>query len=439
MIPRRRKMSRFDLYPLRNGNCLALALKFDSKSVIKDIIEKLKMEVIGLNLRVEGDMMVEKLDKNIPVHELPPSSKFESIAQMTEWATSQFLPDISKELATLASNDDTVIININHAVCDGKYIAGIADHLFDKPKKTNCNFFPITFEEEFAEEIKERKKKSPTFFKSEVNNTILTNLGMKKSGHEKFYDGIFDTKSFSSYDPKNKKCKNLTASIVTGFSLSINVLNGNLNISHVGGSVAADMRNILKDKKKNNIKNILLPKGPSNTKYYTGNPITLNHTNIFTNLSMTTNVSPDMKIGECYNRLNECLKNHFYPNTEDLFDYTCSMGNFNPVGENMYGIMACFSMLGPIFVKKPLVDLYLFNMIYTEMVSYAIPFLNYSIIDERNNRNEFHSQPRYENNGLTKEQAIILSKSLGHYLQNFDTNNTISETLKDLKKFQNSL
>ena len=109
---------------------------------------------------------------------------------------------------------------------------------------------------------------------------------MKKSGHEKFYDGIFDTKSFSSYDPKNKKCKNLTASIVTGFSLSINVLNDNLNISHVGGSVAAGMRNILKDKKKNKIKNILLPKGPSNTKYYTGNPITLNHTNIFTNLSI---------------------------------------------------------------------------------------------------------------------------------------------------------
>ncbi|KAK8845193.1 hypothetical protein M9Y10_021375 [Tritrichomonas musculus] len=111
------------------------------------------------------------------------------------------------------------------------------------------------------------------------------------------------------------------------------------------------------------------------------------------------------------------------------------MGNINPVGENMYGIMACFSMLGPIFVKKPLVDLYLFKKIYTEMVSYAIPFLNYSIIDERNNRNEFHSQPRYENDGLTKEQAIILSKPLGHYLQNFDTNNTISETLKDLKKF----
>ncbi|KAK8845194.1 hypothetical protein M9Y10_021376 [Tritrichomonas musculus] len=82
------------------------------------------MEVIGLNLRVEGDMMVEKLDKNIPIHELPPSSKFETIAQMKEWATSQFLPDISKELATLASNDDAVIISINHAVCDRKDIAG---------------------------------------------------------------------------------------------------------------------------------------------------------------------------------------------------------------------------------------------------------------------------------------------------------------------------
>ena len=83
---------------------------------------------------------------------------------------------------------------------------------------------------------------------------------MKKSGHGKFYDGIFDTKSFSSYDPKNKKCKNLTASIVTGFSLSINVLNDNLNISHVGGSVAAGMRNILKDKKKIKLKTLICVK-----------------------------------------------------------------------------------------------------------------------------------------------------------------------------------
>ena len=40
MIPLRRKMSIFDLYLLRNGNCLALALKFDSKSVIKDIYNR---------------------------------------------------------------------------------------------------------------------------------------------------------------------------------------------------------------------------------------------------------------------------------------------------------------------------------------------------------------------------------------------------------------
>ena len=321
MIPLRKKMTRYDLYPLKNGNCLSLALKFDSKSIISDIISKLKSEVIGLNLRVEDDMLIEKSDKeNIPVHQLPPSHKFESIEKMTEWATLKFLPDPSKELATLSTNDDTIILTINHAVCDGMYISGVVDHLFDKPKKPQNNYFPITLEEEFSEEIKERNKKKPTFFKSDVNNTILTNLGMKKSGNEKFYDCFLDTKSFSNYDPKNKKCKNLTASIVTGFSLSINALNNNSNISHIGGSVAADMRQVLKEKKRNNIANILLPKSEANTKIYSGEPITLNHANIFTNLSMVSNVYLDMKISECYKSLNKCLMNHFSPNTEDLFD-----------------------------------------------------------------------------------------------------------------------
>lgn len=114
------------------------------------------------------------------------------------------------------------------------------------------------------------------------------------------------------------------------------------------------------------------------------------------------------------------------------------MGQKNPENTDN-GIMICFSNLGPIRVKKPVKDLYLYNMCINGAFDFAIPLLTYAIIDEKNDRNEFHSQVRYEGNGLTEKQAITLSKSLKHYLQTCNVNNTLEQALKDIKDFQKSI
>lgn len=121
-----------------------------------------------------------------------------------------------------------------------------------------------------------------------------------------------------------------------------------------------------------------------------------------------------------------------------MLDYRSTVGKENPEDVSN-GIMICFSNLGPIRVKKPVKDLYLYNMCINKAFDFGIPLLTYAIIDERNDRNEFHSQVRYEGNGLTEKQAITLSKSLKHYLQTFNENSTLEEALKDIKAFQKSL
>lgn len=149
MISAGKKLCQFEVEQILDGNIVALAMKFDNKSIVKDVIEKLKNEVIGLHLRVEGDQLIQFPKSKIKVNEIPPSSSFESIQEITAWTSHKFKPNHNVELGTLAANDDTVIISLNHAICDGKYIAGISHHIGDPPK-TIDSYFPITFDEEFS-------------------------------------------------------------------------------------------------------------------------------------------------------------------------------------------------------------------------------------------------------------------------------------------------
>lgn len=234
MLDAKKKLTPFEQSMVLGGNYVVLTLKFDDKSIIKDIVEKFKDEIIGLNIRVDGEYLVKRKKEDIIVHQIPPSSQFDSIYSMSSYATTKYLPNFKHEMATIACNDDTIILNLNHAVCDGKYIAWVAEHINDPPQKMD-SYFPTTFDEEFSIEIKERLKKPPVFYRNDKNLTIFNKFGMKNKPTELLYDEIYDTKMFSNYNKKTKLCKNLTSAIVTGYSLSVMALQGEKELTHLGG------------------------------------------------------------------------------------------------------------------------------------------------------------------------------------------------------------
>lgn len=59
-----------------------------------------------------------------------------------------------------------------------------------KTDKYECKYFPIAFDDEFSEEIKERLKKPPTFFENDVNYTKFRNFDEEKSDKKILYDDI---------------------------------------------------------------------------------------------------------------------------------------------------------------------------------------------------------------------------------------------------------
>lgn len=256
---------------------------------------------------------------------------------------------------------------------------------------------------------------------------------MKRVDREILHDSVYDTKTFANYNPKKKISSNLTAAIVTGYSLSLSLLECKETIYNVGGSLAVDMRNALKEKKSKQINNLLIPNSNmsiTQSKY----SLSLNHANYFSIIPMAIPVNPQTRIDQCYTELNKVMKSHLIDHKEDLFDFRCSMNFKNPTPRKN-GVIVGFSNLGPVYVKDPVKDLYLFNLDFNIVFPYIILF-TYSVINEKNGKNDFHAQVRYECNGLTKYQSDNLSKLFKFYLQTAKNSNTIGEIFKEMKKFQ---
>ena len=296
LLMMQKRIDESDYSNILSGNSVILGLRFENNDVVKGIIEKMKNEVLGLNLKTENQFYVQRPKEEIQVHKLPSSSKFDSLKQLTEWTAYQHIPDMRRELGTISANEDTIVLNLNHSISDGKYIAGVANHICDNPTKPIDSYFPITFDDEFAEEIKKRLQNPPKFYDNDPNNTIFSNFGMKRVEHEILHDSCFDTKTFANYDAKKRKCDNLTASIMTGYSLCLSALENNENIDHLGGSLAVDMRNALKFKKANHIKNLLDPNLIHTSSANKKDLLTLNHANFFTIVPAAVSVSATTSI-----------------------------------------------------------------------------------------------------------------------------------------------
>ena len=400
----------FDMGQVMSHNVAVLGMRFNNASVVKGLIEKLKSEIIALNTRIDDHFIVKRNDE-ICVHQLPKQRGMD-LKEITKWATYNCKANLNKELGTISANDDTIVLCLNHSVCDGKYLVGIAEHIGDAPKKIG-SYMPILMEEEFAKQIQEREKYPPKYFWRNKYNTLFDQFD-RGYGNDVIHEEIFDVKKLACYDKKTQKCNGLTGALVTGFLLSVNAIQNKDVFDVIGGSMAANMRKELSHKP------------------------TLRHTNIFTVVNMGADVTPYTSLLECQNRIAKSLKQNFKDKLP-LFDFVNSFSHPSQTFSPNNGIMTCFSHLGPVNVTSPADDLYIYNLSLDIPFSTAIPLLTYSIANEKTGQNELHAQLRHEGNRISHKKAKIINASFRHYLENYYGNELIRDAIKDLKAFQKSL
>lgn len=404
----RQKTSIFENVQVLGCNSVTMGIQLENPRYVPDIVEKFKKEIISLNLRYENGYFYKR-SKEIRVRELP---KVDDLRSLTNYVMYHSRPNYSEECGEIYVSNDTIILRMIHSLADGKYLVGILDHISDKPKELE-NPFPVDFQSTFSKELFERRKQPQTYIEELDLYSRLTKRFGKMGGPELVGEIIFDVQSFMNYDKKTKKCKNITPSITTGYSLGILALEGlrNDNIYKIGGPMVVDMRPEMKTKP------------------------TLNTTNMYSIVPSGSVFNGDETIGNVLNKLRMKVKEPFVEKMK-LFDSPDSIINPRENIPERKDILGFFSQLGMVKIKSPIRDVIIYDKNYNNILNNATHIISYQVVDDRNDRNEFHYFHRYNTNGINGWQSRLLLHSLKHFLQTFDERMTITEALKDMQKFQ---
>lgn len=407
----RQKATLFENVQLSSCNSVTIGIQFDNPSFIPDIIEKLKKEIISLNLRYENGYFFKR-NKEIKVRELP---KVDDLRALTNYVVYNSRPNYEEECGEVYKGNDCIILRINHSLADGKYLVGILDHITDKTK-TYDNPFPVDFTSTFSKELEERRKQPQTYIEELDIYSHLTKRFGQLGGPELLGEIIFDVHSFKNYNKQTKKCTNITPSITTGYSLGILALedlfkkNEN-NIYKIGGPMVVDMRPEMKTKP------------------------TLNTANMYTIIPSGCVFNGDETIGKVFVDLRKKVKEPFIKKSQ-LFDSPDSIINPRENIPQREDILGFFSQLGMVKIKSPVRDIIIYDKNYNDILFNATHIISYQIVDNRNDRNEFHYFHRYNTNGINGWQSRLLLHSMKHFLQSFDEKMTIREAINDIQSFQ---
>ena len=405
----KQKLSPYEKLQLSGLNFVTMGIQLENPKYTSDLVEKFKKELIGLSLRCDDGYFLKR-EKEIKVLELP---QIDDLQALTNFIVYSPPPNCKEELGEIYKNDDMIVLRISHALADGKYFVGILDHITDKIK-TPENPFPVDFQKIFTKELEERHKLPQNYVEELENYTTLK----KKLGHiggpELLDEIIFDVESFQNYDKKTKKCSNLTNSVTVGYSLGLiafdEMMTGQKsNFYKIGGPTVADMRPQMKTKP------------------------TLNTVNLYTHLQVGDIFNSDDSIQKVFNVLRAQLKEPFV-NKSKLFDSPDSVINYGPMSNSYF--KGFFSPLGMVNLKSPIRDAIIYDRSYLNILENASQIIHYQIVDNRNDRNEFHCFHRYNTNGLSGWQSRLILRSMKHFLQNFDIKMSLREAIDDLKLFQ---
>ena len=431
MISRRWKIPAFENMHIPIGNSVQLSLKIGDKSLTKQYINKLINEVTAFHLRLDNGYLYE-LDPSdrVEVQYLP---KFNSLADVNQFAINNMQPDMKKRLGNIAANEDTIVFNMNHICGDGGFLRDVIHQINDgiipgsnvnAMRRQLNTYFPHPITDAFKERIEKMTPNQPVFMNDDEGLTRI--FGSKpKEGRECSTILKYPIESLACYDKSSKKCSNLNESICSSFILSALVSNF---LSHSSSSDINNFENMLK----------LTPFGIQilvDIRKYATIPVTLNSTNWFSSYNIHATPTLKMKMGELYSQ----LKKDLIDQTKDdrLFKFIEAFNYSNPKPYDYWPnkVFLNNSNLGPLKITEPIKDVFITNVNYTVPFRDMFPILTYSLSDDHG-RNEMISIIRYHMNGISESHAKLMNQSTKYSLQHINKNMTVLEAINAIKKFQ---
>ena len=379
---------------------LALKLKNPSKDLIP-ILKNLEQNVIGLHTRIINDMLYYD-DSKSPIYTLPNGKSLEECCYYT---AKHYMRPTSQALGSLAANDDTIVINLNHAASDGGYLARLYSYLKDG-KDISCPKYIRNIEEELEEEMSRSKLLPYTL----LTNPHLTRMVshdklMYTNAHNNSAQGQSKLSNLKIYNDQTGKVKGLTEAFVVNQIFAASAFNGTFDKK--GVNINIDIRPFMKNP------DFCL------TNAYSYSPIYCD------DVTKETTVEEFMKLVR--ERLNEKIKNREFFSTmetsrrfadkkmpQDIVIDFSNIGQFE-VGGLFADVWPCVTRAGS--TAKP-----------------QICFFTFSVKDK--NKNNLYSRVRYSKFNFSENEADLITKSVHYGLENIPLNVTCGKALDIMKEYQ---
>ena len=386
------------------------ALKVKSPELVQSVLRKISKCVVALHSRVEKNKLIIDPTTNIPVFKLP---KFNTLEEGCSYMHKHHHLPYDQALGTVGSNDDTIILNINHMAGDGGYY----QYLFNQLKNQDENYF---------------------------NNLKITEIKDQDSLFKKQIESATDIELPPFVDPSNSRIiprdlmgqtQNLYT-VTTSYHSSINELpvfdkasgkvHGLTDLHWTFLTLSSCAHND-KDFSKQNCSIIC------DLRRYLTNPDFTN-TNHFANLSCRTHATKDTTVGEMMKQFRADFTRRL--NSTELFGFlkkkTIPFDIQVPPGIDIE-----LSNVGRFELGGPFTDVWITSHIASSVCPGHLAGIAFSV--SGNGRNDLYSLMRFASQTISVREMDSIAKSIHYGMENIPLNTRCGEALDILSDYQKRL
>ncbi|EAX90411.1 hypothetical protein TVAG_488650 [Trichomonas vaginalis G3] len=393
---------------LRNRAYVQLGLKINNSASLERNIQKIINSVSGFHVKVSDWNLLPTKEKT-PVYKLP--STLKTLDDACKFMYKNHTRPMTEALASIGANNDTIVLNINHAAADGMFLVSLLNYL-NKHENEEVHL-PEIFESVdyvFDHEIKSYNGVPAPFNTVNPNLSRIIakdtlHLAMDNTSHHT--SASSNLANFKCYNPKTKSVHHLTENLWSSIILTISAFNGNFNTKGCGTCI--DLRRFMKVQ-------------PD-----------FRHCNIFSSITVNAEATKDTSVGEFM----KILRSDFNSKVKSGFHFgylkQIQEGKIPPIGA-LPGVGADMSSLGTFKVGGDITDAW-FNIALRGDRALGSSTFTCFTVDNGINQT-FHGRLRHSSFTLSDYDAQVYVDSIHHALENITDDMSCGLAIDILSDFQ---
>ena len=414
----KRRLAPMDYINVFWGINMQIAVEFEDSRYVAPAVEEF---IKCMNsFRCQTNLLYISTSNNTPtVEKIPPGLK--TLKDVAVWMNKTHMPK-RNSLATIACDDKRVVVTSSHICNDGMYCIHLIEHICDPSSYGTWHSPPIpnSIFNNLRKEVFEHPNTALYCAGDKHICRLLPKLPVAKGKDGKFCLFSFDcpTSEIMGFDQKTGHIKSITEAQWLAQGLSHTVFEHNDSFKDFGISTVLDLRRTLSPEALND---------PAWGECIASVPV---------NAKPTMSMTLEQLGQEMRNNFNARMKNkdylsHMRSTWEAIFRPWR-----NPIPP---GIALETSSMGPIHIKRPVVDAWTSLISPDKNKLDQTSFMTYTLDNQAQNKTSFVGQFQANSAEFNEKDGDTFIKMLEFSLKNLNYKMTVKEALDAISNFKNGL